>query len=66
MKQEMVPAIVVGLPFAMHSDNHKSFKEGHFKMLLQKFGIVTSYTEPHSAWQNRAEPAIGEVKKKKQ
>jgi len=54
---------IVGLPFAMHSDNHKNFKEGLFKQLLRKFGIVTSYTEPHSAWQNRAEPAIGEVKK---
>ena len=47
----------------MHSDNHKNFKQGLFKKLLRKFGIVTSYTEPHSAWQNRAESAIGEVKK---
>jgi hypothetical protein len=52
----------VGLPQAMHSDNHSNFKEGLFKKLLKKFGIYSTYTEPHSPWQNRAEPAIGEVK----
>jgi hypothetical protein len=52
----------VGLPFSMHSDNHKNFKEGLFKRLLRKLGIYSTYTEPHSPWQNRAEPAIGEVK----
>ena len=52
----------VGLPQAMHSDNHRNFKEGLFKKLLRKFGIYSTYTEPHSPWQNRAEPAIGEVK----
>ena len=29
---------------------------------MRKFGIYATYTEPHSPWQNRAEPAIGEVK----
>ena len=52
----------VGLPFSLHSDNHSNFKEGLFKRLLRKFGVYSSYTEPHSPWQNRAEPAIGEVK----
>ena len=52
----------VGLPFSLHSDNHSNFKEGLFKRLLRKFGVYSSYTEPHSPWQNRAEPAIGEKK----
>ena len=52
----------VGLPFSMHSDNHKNFQERLFKRLLRRFGIYSIYTEPHSPWQNRAEPAIGEVK----
>ena len=54
---------IIGLPYAMHSDNHTNFKEGLFKRLLTKFGIYQSFTEPHSPWQNRAEPAIGEVKR---
>jgi hypothetical protein len=54
---------LVGLPVAMHSDNHSNFKEGFFKSILRKFGIYSTYTEPHSPWQNRAEPAIGEVKR---
>jgi hypothetical protein len=29
---------------------------------MRKLGIYATYTEPHSPWQNRAEPAIGEVK----
>lgn len=53
----------VGLPFSLHSDNHNNFKEGLFKRLLRKFGVYSTYTEPHSPWQNRAEPAIGEVKR---
>ena len=53
---------IVGLPAGMHYDNHRNFKEGLFKRLLRKFGIYYTYTEPHSPWQNRAEPAIGEVK----
>ena len=53
---------MVGLPASLHSDNHKNFSEGLFKKLLAKFGIFSTYTEPHSPWQNRAEPAIGEIK----
>ena len=52
----------VGLPASLHSDNHKNFKQGFFKKMLRKFGIWATYTEPHSPWQNRAEPAIGEIK----
>ena len=53
---------MVGLPYSIHSDNHQNFKEGFFKRMVQKFGIYQTFTEPHSPWQNRAEPAIGEVK----
>jgi hypothetical protein len=53
---------IVGLPFSLHSDNHSNFKEGFFKKMMRKFGIYQTFTEPHSPWQNRAEPAIGEVK----
>ena len=38
---------VVGLPYGIHSDNHKNFKEGLFKKLMRMFGIKLSYTEPH-------------------
>ena len=54
---------IVGLPYSLHSDNHNNFKEGLFKKLLRKFGIFQTFTEPHSPWQNRAEPAIGEIKR---
>ena len=47
----------------MHSDGHRNFSEGPFKKLLKRFGIPQTFTEPHSPWQNRAEFAIGEVKK---
>ena len=33
-----------GLPPTLHSDNHTKFKEGIFKRLLQKFGIIPTYT----------------------
>ena len=54
---------LVGLPPALHSDNHGNFKDGLFKRLLRRFGIASTYTEPHSPWQNRAEAAIGELKR---
>jgi Integrase core domain. len=55
---------VIGLPNSLlHSDNHGNFKDGLFKRLMRKFGIYQTFTEPHSPWQNRAEPAIGEVKR---
>ena len=53
---------MVGLPSSLHLDNHRNFKEGLFKRLLHKFGVHSTYTEPHSPWQNCAEAAIGEVK----
>ena len=51
-----------GLPMTMHSDNHKNFKEGIFMWIPQKFGVIPTYTEPHSPWHYRAEPEIGEFK----
>ena len=54
---------MVGLPPSLHSDGHNNFSEGAFKKLLRKFGIPQSFTEPHSPWQNRAESAIGEIKR---
>ena len=53
---------MVGPPPTLHSDNHKNFNDGLFKQLLQLFGIIPTYMEPHSPWQNRAEPTIVEVK----
>ena len=53
----------VGLPYSLHSDGHSNFAEGPLRKLLRKFGIKQTYTEPYSPWQNRAEYAIGEVKK---
>ena len=54
---------IVGLPVALHSDNHSNLKTGLFKKTLKKFGIWSSFTEPRSPWQNKAEFAIGEVKR---
>jgi len=53
---------LVGIPHALHSDNHKSFVEGQFKKKCRKFDVKQSATEPHSPWQNRAESGIREVK----
>ena len=36
-----------GFPSTLHSDNHKNFKEVLFKQLVQNFGIIPTYTEPH-------------------
>ena len=54
---------IIGLPAALHSDNHNNLKTGLFINTLRKFGIWSSFTEPWSPWQNRAEYAIGDVKR---
>ena len=54
---------VIGLPYSLHCDNHANFKQGLFSKLMKKFGIFQTFTEPHSPWQNRAEAAIGDVKR---
>ena len=54
---------IIGLPAALLSDNHNNLKTDLFKKTLRKFGIWSTFTEPRSPWQNRAEYAIGEVKR---
>ena len=41
----------IGLPAALHSDNHNNLKTGLCKKSLRKFGIWSSFTEPRSPWQ---------------
>ena len=53
---------IIGLPAPLHSDNHNNLKTGLLKKTLRKFGIWSSFAEPRSPWQNRAEYAVGEVK----
>lgn len=53
----------VGIPAALHSDNHRNFKDGAFRKETSKYGIDQTYTEPHSPWQNPAESGIREIKK---
>ncbi len=53
---------MVGIPRSIHSDNHKNFAEGDFRRTCRKFHIPQTFTEAHTPWQNRAEPAIKEVK----
>ena len=38
---------LVGLPSTLHSENHKNFKKGLFNQLLQNFGIIPTYMDPH-------------------
>ena len=54
---------IVGLPASLHSNNHNNLREGLFKKTLSTFGIWSTFTEPRPPWQNRAEFAIGEVKR---
>jgi len=53
----------VGIPHALHSDDAPELMQGNFKQTCKEFGINTTYTEPYSPWQNRAEGAIKELKK---
>ena len=53
---------LIGIPRKMHTDNHLNFAQGEFKRACGKFGILQSFTEANSPWQNRAESAIGDVK----
>jgi hypothetical protein len=45
----------VGIPQTTHSDNAKELMQGEWKKVCNDFMISTTYTEPHSPWQNRAE-----------
>jgi hypothetical protein len=53
----------VGIPEHIHSDDAKEVMEGKFKKICRDYGIKTTYTEPHSPWQNCAEAAICELKR---
>ena len=54
---------LMGLLAALHIDNHNNLRTVKFKKILRKFGIWSSFSEPKSTWQNRAEFSIGEVKR---
>ena len=59
---------LVGLPPPLHSYNHKNLKEGLFKWLFQKFGIIPTNTELHSPYYLRFNFLRGEsfsIEKKK-
>jgi hypothetical protein len=45
----------VGVPQTLHSDNAKELMSGDLKRISNDFMIRTTYTEPHSPWQDRAE-----------
>jgi len=53
----------VGIPQTIHSDNAKELMQGEWKKICNEFMITTTYTEPHSPWQNRAEGQIRELKR---
>jgi len=53
----------VGIPHAIHSDDAPELMQGKFKQLCKDYHIQTSYTEPYSPWQNRAEGGIRELKR---
>jgi transposase len=53
----------VGIPHTMHSDDAPELMHGRFKQICKDYGIKTSYTEPYSPWQNRAEGGIRELKR---
>jgi hypothetical protein len=53
----------VGIPHAIHSDDAPELLHGRFKQICKDYGIQTSYTEPYSPWQNRAEGGIRELKR---
>jgi hypothetical protein len=53
----------VEIPDELHSDDAKELMEGKFRAICRDYGIKTSYSEPHSPWQNRAEAGICELKR---
>ena len=54
---------IVDLPPSLQLDNNNNLMEGLFKRIFRKFGFDQTFTEPHSPWKNRAEPAIDEFKR---
>ena len=53
----------VGIPNDLHSYNAKELMQGQWRKICQDFSINTTFTEPHSPHQNRAEGAIREAKR---
>jgi hypothetical protein len=52
----------VGIPQTIHSDNAQELMQGEWKRTCNDFMIPTTFMEPHSTWQNRAEGQIRELK----
>ena len=53
----------VGIPSAMHTDGAREETVGVWGKTIKDLGIRQTTTEPYSAWQNRAESSIKELKK---
>jgi hypothetical protein len=53
----------VGTPQVLHSDNAKELMQGEWRKICNDFAIKTTYTEPRSPWQNRAEGNIHKLKR---
>ena len=53
----------VGIPHAIHSDDAPELMHGRFRQLCKDYQIQSTFTEPYSPWQNRAEGGIRELKK---
>jgi hypothetical protein len=53
----------VGIPHIIHSDDAQELMHGKFRSLCKEYGIPSTFTEPHSPWQNRAEAGIRELKR---
>lgn len=41
---------IVGLPYGIHSDNHKNFKEGFFKKIMRQGYILMALVIMHTFW----------------
>jgi len=52
----------VGIPQTLHNNNAKELMQGKWRKVCNDYSINTTYTEPHSPWQNRAEGSIRETK----
>jgi hypothetical protein len=53
----------IGVPKEFVSDGAKAEVQGRFAAVASEYRIKQRITEPYSAWQNRAEAAIREIKK---
>jgi hypothetical protein len=53
----------VGIPQTLHNDNAKELMQGEWRKVCNDYPINTTYTKPHSPWQNRVEGSICETKR---